>query len=110
MWSSATWRRWTTARRSFGARRGEGAWLDGVRLDLSERNGRLEVLAVESARPQLVVDAAAAQLVVREAGGLVSFPEAGGEDLSASLDLGMRSRVLAAPTRELLDQVAAVAG
>lgn len=40
------------------------------------------------------VDVAAGQLLVREAGGHVAFPEAG--DLAASLDLGMRSRVLAA--------------
>ena len=136
------------------ARRGEGAWLGDERLDLSRTLGRLEVLGVESARPELVaqaaerlsasgasrlrmigsialslcyvgamrfdamlslrtcrsVDAAAAQLVVREAGGVVSFPDAGGEDLSAGLDLGMRSRVLAAPTPELLARAAEVAG
>jgi myo-inositol-1(or 4)-monophosphatase len=131
------------------ARRGEGAWLGDARLDLSRAGGELEVLEVESARPDLAaaageqlaatgarrlrmigsialslcyvggmrfdamlslrscrsVDAAAAQLVVREAGGVVSFPDAGGEDLSASLDLDMRSRVLAATRRELLDAV-----
>ena len=136
------------------ARRGEGAWLGERRLDLAGSRGELEVLGVESARPELVaaagerlaatgarrlrmigsialslcyvggmrfdamlslrtcrsVDAAAAQLVVREAGGLVSFPDAGGESLSASLDLDMRSRVVAAPSRELLDAVAAAAG
>jgi myo-inositol-1(or 4)-monophosphatase len=136
------------------ARRGGGAWLGERRLDLAGATGELEVLGVESARPELVaavaeqlsatgarrlrmigsialslcyvggmrfdamlslrtcrsVDAAAAQLVVREAGGLVSFPDAGGEDLSASLDLDMRSRVLAAPNRALLDAAAAVAG
>jgi myo-inositol-1(or 4)-monophosphatase len=54
------------------------------------------------------VDAAAAQLVVREAGGFVAFPDAG--DLDAPLDLDMRSRVYAAPTRELLDRAAAAAG
>jgi myo-inositol-1(or 4)-monophosphatase len=41
------------------ARRGEGAWMNGVRLDpaLSERrarDGRLEVLAIESADPRLL--------------------------------------------------------
>jgi myo-inositol-1(or 4)-monophosphatase len=136
----------------FWARRGEGAWLGGERLDLARSLGELEVLGVESARPELVaaagdalaatgarrlrmigsialslcyvgamrfdamlslrtcrsVDAAAAQLVVREAGGLVSFPDAG--DLAAPLDLDMRSRVVAAPTRELLEAAAAVAG
>ena len=136
----------------FWARRGDGAWRDGDRLDLSRSRGELEVLGVESARPELVaaagerlaasgarrlrmigsialslcyvgamrfdamlslrtcrsVDAAAAQLVVREAGGLVSFPDAG--DLAAPLDLDMRSRVLAAPTPELLEAAAAAAG
>ena len=136
------------------ARRGRGAWLGKQRLDLAGARGELEVLGVESARPELVaaaaerlsasgarrlrmigsialslcyvggmrfdamlslrtcrsVDAAAAQLVVREAGGLVSFPDAGGESLNASLDLGMRSRVLAAADRALLDAAAAVAG
>jgi myo-inositol-1(or 4)-monophosphatase len=136
----------------FWARRGDGAWADGNRLDLSRSTGELEVLGVESARPELVaaaaerlaasgarrlrmigsialslcyvgamrfdamlslrtcrsVDAAAAQLVVREAGGHVSFPDAG--DLAAPLDLDMRSRVLAAPTPELLEAAAAAAG
>jgi myo-inositol-1(or 4)-monophosphatase len=136
------------------ARRGAGAWLGERRLDLAGSRGELEVLGVESARPELVaaagerlaasgarrlrmigsialslcyvggmrfdamlslrtcrsVDAAAAQLVVREAGGLVSFPEAGGEALSAALDLEMRSRVVAAPNRALLDAALAVAG
>jgi myo-inositol-1(or 4)-monophosphatase len=131
---------------TFWARRGEGAWLDGERLAVA--GGELEVLGVESARPELVaaaserlaatgarrlrmigsialslcyvgamrfdamlslrtcrsVDAAAAQLVVREAGGFVTFPDAG--DLDAPLDLGMRSRVLAAPTRELIERIA----
>jgi myo-inositol-1(or 4)-monophosphatase len=136
------------------ASRGGGAWLGERRLDLGATRGELEVLGVESARPELVaqaaerlhasgarrlrmigsialslcyvggmrfdamlslrtcrsVDAAAAQLVVREAGGLVSFPDAGGEELSASLDLDMRSRVVAAPNRALLDAAAAVSG
>jgi myo-inositol-1(or 4)-monophosphatase len=136
------------------ARRGAGAWLGERPLDLAGAGGELEVLGVESARPELVagaaerlaasgarrlrmigsialslcyvggmrfdamlslrtcrsVDAAAAQLVVREAGGLVSFPEAGGEALTASLDLDMRSRVIAAPNRELLDAAVAAAG
>ena len=136
------------------AARGEGAWLGEQRLDVAGGRGELEVLGVESARPELVaeasdalaasgarrlrmigsialslcyvggmrfdamlslrtcrsVDAAAAQLVVREAGGLVSFPDAGGESLSASLDLDMRSRVIAAPNRELLEAAGAVIG
>src|SRR4051812_10421101 len=46
------------------ARRGEGAWLDGVRLDpaLPERrheNGKLELLGIESADPRLVRAASA---------------------------------------------------
>jgi myo-inositol-1(or 4)-monophosphatase len=45
----------------FWARRGEGAWLDGVRLDpdVQERrgsDGRLEVLGIESADPRWVAD------------------------------------------------------
>ena len=136
----------------FWARRGGGAWLGGERLDLSRTRGELEMLGVESARPELVaaagerlsatgarrlrmigsialslcyvaamrfdamlslrtcrsVDAAAAQLVVREAGGLVGFPDAG--DLAAPLDLDMRSRVVAAPTPELLEAAAAALG
>jgi myo-inositol-1(or 4)-monophosphatase len=42
----------------FWARRGGGAWLDGERLDVSRSNGELEVLGVESARPELVAAAA----------------------------------------------------
>jgi myo-inositol-1(or 4)-monophosphatase len=131
---------------TFWAERGGGAFLDGERLAVG--GSELEILAVESARPELVaaaserlaatgarrlrmigsialslcyvgamrfdamlslrpcrsVDAAAAQLVVREAGGVVSFPDAG--ELGAPLDLDMRSRVLAAPTPELLARIA----
>ncbi|HEX8646418.1 MAG TPA: inositol monophosphatase family protein [Thermoleophilaceae bacterium] len=131
---------------TFWAQRGGGAFLDGERLEVT--GGELEILGVESARPDLVaaaseqlaatgarrlrmigsialslcyvgamrfdamlslrscrsVDAAAAQLVVREAGGVVAFPDAG--DLGAPLDLDMRSRVLAAPTPELLARLA----
>jgi myo-inositol-1(or 4)-monophosphatase len=46
----------------------------------------------------------------REAGGLVAFPDAGGDALSAGLDLDMRSRVIAAPNRALLDAASAAAG
>lgn len=42
------------------------------------------------------VDCAAGQLIVREAGGVVGFPEAGADSLRASLDVTMRSRVVAA--------------
>lgn len=41
----------------FWARRGEGAWLGGERLDLACSRGELEVLGVESARPELVAAA-----------------------------------------------------
>ena len=40
------------------ARRGEGAWLGGEPLDLSRSRGELEVLGVESARPDRVAAAA----------------------------------------------------
>ncbi len=134
------------------ARRGEGATLDGVPLDPSlgerrSRDGKLEVLGVESADPRWVVrsadaldetahrlraigaiavslcqvaaarfdamaslkrcravDAAAAQLIVREAGGQVAFI-AYDDPLAAPLDLEPRSPVIAARTREGLEQV-----
>jgi myo-inositol-1(or 4)-monophosphatase len=129
------------------ARRGEGAYLDGERLEAADDDTVLEILGVESAHPWLVsagadaiaqtrahrlrmigsialslcfvasarfdgmlclrpsrsVDAAAGQLIVREAGGAISFPDAGGPDpLGASLDLDMRSRVLAGATKGIL--------
>ncbi|HEX8742719.1 MAG TPA: inositol monophosphatase family protein [Thermoleophilaceae bacterium] len=46
------------AAEEFWARRGAGAWLGGERLDLSRSRGELEVLGVESARPELVAAAA----------------------------------------------------
>ena len=48
------------------------------------------------------VDAAAGQLIVREAGGSVAFTDAGDE---ASLDIEMRSHLIAAASSELLDRV-----
>lgn len=51
-----------------------------------------------SLRPTRSVDAAAGQLIVREAGGAVAFPDTAGGPLAAPLDLGMRSRVVAAAT------------
>jgi len=135
------------------ATRGEGAFLDGRRLDPAQADARLEILGVEAAQPRLVaagsealarteahrlrmigsialslcfvasarfdgmlslrrarsVDAAAGQLIVREAGGAVSFPDAGGDDrLGASLDLEMRSRVVAGATSAILDELLAV--
>ena len=62
-----------------------------------------EVDAMASLRPCRSVDAAAGQLIVREAGGVVAFPDAAPDPLAAPLDLGMRSRVLAAPRQALLD-------
>ena len=62
--------------------------------------GRLD--AMLSLRPVRSVDAAAAQLIVREAGGTVAFPE------GSSLDLAMRSRVLAARDPALLERLLAV--
>jgi myo-inositol-1(or 4)-monophosphatase len=62
--------------------------------------GRLD--AMVSLRPVRSVDAAAGQLIVREAGGAVAFPEAGP---SAPLALDMRSRVLAARDRALLERL-----
>jgi myo-inositol-1(or 4)-monophosphatase len=64
--------------------------------------GRLDaMLSLRSARS---VDAAAGQLLVREAGGVVAFPDAGEP---VGLDLGMRSRVVAATGPELLELVLA---
>lgn len=56
------------------------------------------------------VDSAAGQLIVREAGGAVAFPDAADDPLSVPLDLGMRSRVLAARSPGLLDALLPVAG
>ena len=56
--------------------------------------GRLDaMLSLAACRS---VDAAAGQLLVREVGGAVAFPDAGAEAGAAGLDLGMRSRVVAA--------------
>lgn len=128
------------------ARRGQGAFLDGERLDIGDPEQDLEILGVESAHPWLVslhadalaetqaarmrmlgsaalslcwvagghfdglislrplrsVDVAAAQLIVREAGGRVAFPDAGDP---VTLDLDMRSRVLAAANATILEQL-----
>jgi myo-inositol-1(or 4)-monophosphatase len=128
--------------RDWWAVKGEGAFRDGEPLPRL-RPGPLEVLGLETARPELVaaaasaieavqarriralgsvamtlclvaagqldamlslrpirsVDAAAAQLLVTEAGGAVAFPAA--DDLS----LEMRSPVLAARDKELLEHL-----
>jgi myo-inositol-1(or 4)-monophosphatase len=59
--------------------------------------GRLD--AMLSLRAVRSVDAAAAQLLVREAGGAVAFPE------GSSLDLSMRSPVVAARDSTLLERL-----
>lgn len=48
------------------------------------------------------VDAAAGQLLVRELGGAVLFPDAGGAPENVSVDLDMRSRVVAAANEDIL--------
>lgn len=122
------------------AYRGQGAFLDGLRLEPVRDSEELELVGLETIRPYLVaehaqsmvdsgierlravgsiamslcyvaagrldgmvslgatrsVDCAAGQLIVREAGGVVGFPEAGDDPLDALLEMGMRSRILAA--------------
>jgi myo-inositol-1(or 4)-monophosphatase len=72
------------------------AYVAGARFD-----------AMLSLAPCRSVDAAAAQLVVREAGGAVAFPDAAESLAGVGLDLGMRSRVLAAASPEALDALLA---
>jgi myo-inositol-1(or 4)-monophosphatase len=128
------------------ANEGEGAFLDGVRLEPLPTDGKLEMVGLETVHPKLIqqwsqalvdtgvdrlralgsialslcyvaagrfdgtvslgmsrsVDSAAGQLIVREAGGAVAFPDAADDPLAASLDLAMRSRVVAASSEELL--------
>jgi len=134
------------------AGRGEGAFFGDDRL-AAQSDPELEILGVESARPELVaqasealaatgarrlrmigsialslchvasgrfdalvslrpcrsVDAAAGQLLVREAGGKVAFPDTGDGELSASLTLAMRSRVVAARSEAVLERLGALA-
>ena len=63
--------------------------------------GRADAMA--SLAPCRSVDAAAGQLIVREAGGVVVFPDAQDSEGRTSLDLSMRSRVLAAWRQTELD-------
>ena len=70
-------------------------WVAGGRFDA--------LLSLRSVRS---VDAAAGQLIVREAGGAVVFPDAQGGDLSAPLDLDMRSTVVAAHGHSLATELA----
>jgi len=65
--------------------------------------GRLDGLV--SLGATRAVDCAAGQLIVREAGGFVDFPEAGGDPLRASLDVAMRSRVVAAAGAAQLERL-----
>ena len=70
--------------------------------------GRLD--AALSLGPSRSVDAAAAQLVVRESGAAVTFIDLDPDLATVSLDLAMRSRVLAAPRPTLDALVARIAG
>jgi myo-inositol-1(or 4)-monophosphatase len=120
--------------------RGGGAFLNDAPLDdpMPERrrkDGKLELLAIESADPRWLavssdalalcqvaatrvdgmatlancraVDAAAGQLIVRESGGVVAFT-AMEEPLAAPLDLEPRSPVVAARSETALAQLAKV--
>src|SRR3954451_19999139 len=51
------------------------------------------------------VDFAAGQLIVTEAGGAVAMPDAGGDAAATSLDLGTRTRVLAASNPAMLERL-----
>ncbi|HYZ70127.1 MAG TPA: inositol monophosphatase family protein [Thermoleophilaceae bacterium] len=66
--------------------------------------------AMTSLAPCRSVDAAAGQLIVREAGGVVVFPDARGADGKTSLELSMRSRVMAAWRQDELDALLAALG
>jgi len=65
--------------------------------------GRLDGLVCLGATRS--VDCAAGQLIVREVGGVVHFPEAGDDAMQASLDVTMRSRVVAAAGRAQLERL-----
>lgn len=54
-------------------------------------------------RPVRSVDVAAGQLIVREAGGGVAFPDRGHDGVAPGLGLDMRSRVVAAASRPILE-------
>jgi myo-inositol-1(or 4)-monophosphatase len=51
------------------------------------------------------VDAAAGQLIVREAGGAVAWTDVGDDSLGASLDIEMRSPLIAAASADLVDRL-----
>ena len=65
--------------------------------------GRFDALVTLSACRS--VDAAAGQLIVREAGGAVAWTEAGDDPLGASLDIEMRSPLIAAASTDLVDRL-----
>ena len=62
-----------------------------------------------SLRPVRSVDVAAGQLIVREAGGEVAFPDRGHDGVAPGLGLDMRSRVVAAASRPILEQLVGTA-
>lgn len=126
----------------WSAIKGEGAWRDGEPLQVAR--GRLEIVGVETARPELIaaaagipaervralgsvalsmclvaagqldgmlslravrsVDVAAGWLIVREAGGAVALPDV---PAPAGLDLGMRSRIVAASSETAVGELRA---
>ena len=63
--------------------------------------GRFDALVTLSACRS--VDAAAGQLIVREAGGAVAWTEAGDDSLGVSLDIDMRSPLIAAVSADIVD-------
>jgi myo-inositol-1(or 4)-monophosphatase len=65
--------------------------------------GRFDALVTLSACRS--VDAAAGQLIVREAGGAVAWTEADADSLGASLDIDMRSPLIAAASAELVERL-----
>ena len=62
--------------------------------------------ALASATPSSTDSTAA---VAREAGAVVAFPDAGYDGVSPGLDLDMRSSVLAATNREILERLTVAA-
>jgi len=63
--------------------------------------GRLDGML--SLRPARSIDVAAAQLIIREAGGSVAFPDVYPDSLSATLDMAMRSHVVAGASEKIVD-------
>ncbi len=68
--------------------------------------GRLDGMV--SLRPARSIDVAAAQLIIREAGGVVAFSDVGPDSLSASLDMAMRSRVVAGASEKIVEGLLAL--